>query len=310
MVQVFTGSNTLDLRDKLQETIAEFQKEHGGSIERFDGLELRKADIVLDAVRSISFLDSRKLVIVKNFAQNKELLEKIEDVVQQTADSTELILFDQKLDKRTLSYKYLQKHTEMYIAKALNPQGLRAWVVNHAKKLGLSCGPSEAMFLIDRAGVDQQMINSELEKLALHGEKVTKDTIELLVDATPQSKVFSMLDALFAGDLRRSTELYKDQRNQGEEPQKIMGMVVWQLQQLVTAKFSPKQTSQALITLGMSPFSAQKALHMCRNITQKNLVFYVQELARIDALSKTSAELESAIIVYFSEVAERQKTTF
>lgn len=307
MVYVLSGPNTQLLHQKLHELIARFRQECGESIERFDGVEITHIDNVLDAVRSVSFLEPRKLVIVKNFAQNKTILDSIETIVEQTADSTDLILVDQKIDKRTAAYTFLKKNTELFVAQELNPHELRAWVVSTARELGVECRPAEAKYLIDRAGTNQLLVHSELQKLALYNSVVTKEAIDMLVEPTPQSNIFSMLEALFKGDLRSSTELYADQRMQGEEPQKIIAMLVWQLQQLVTALFVPSRTKQALIEQGISPYSAEKALALSSKITKKNLVFYVQELARIDAQTKTNADVESALAVYFATIAERQK---
>jgi DNA polymerase III delta subunit len=126
-----------------------------------------------------------------------------------------------------------------------------------------------------------------------------------LIEPNPQSKVFDMLEALFSGNMARAQELYRDQRSQGEEPQKLLAMITWQLQQLTQAVFAPIQSVETLISSGMSPYLAKKALHLARKISKKDLQFYVTELAEIDMQSKTNADIESALTVYFSEVTYR-----
>lgn len=306
MVFVLTGPNTHLISHELNQRISEFASKHGESIERFDGSEITTIDSVLDAVRSISFLESRKLVIVKDFGQNKDLTERVQEIVEQTADSTELILVDTKLDKRTGAYKYLQKNTDMRVFGELSPQELERWIMAQANEAGAELKPQYARLLIDRAGTNQQLLKSEIDKLILANKQIDKELIELLVEPTPQSKVFSLLEELFQGRAKKAWELYEDQRAQGEEPQKIIGMITWQLQQLVYAMFAPVKTKEVLIEAGMSPYTAQKSLTQIKNITQKNLGYYIQQLALLDAQNKTSADVESALAVYFSDVSIMQ----
>jgi len=305
MVVVLTGKNYYLLQKNLQDTVQAFMHEFGKSIERFDGSELTSADTVLDAVRSISFLEPRKLVVVRDFAQSKDLLEKVEAIVRQTADSTDLLLVDQKLDKRTSAYTYLKKNSELRTYDDIAPYDLLRWVVDEANSKGFKLTSETAKFLVDRVGPNQQLLSSELEKLSLQTTEVTKSLIEELVEPTPQSKVFDMLEALFSGNSQRAQELYFDQRAQAQEPQKLLAMITWQLQQLTLAVFAPSKTVDTLVRAGMSPYSAQKALQMAKHITPKDLRFYITELAAIDAMSKTNADIESALSVYFSEVTAK-----
>jgi hypothetical protein len=82
-------------------------------------------------------------------------------------------------------------------------------------------------------------------------------------------------------------------------------MIVWQLQQLTLAIFSPNKSVNDLVEAGVSPYSAKKALSLGNNISKSDLVFLVNELAEMDLQSKTNADVESALEVYFSEVVER-----
>lgn len=305
MVVVLTGRNSYLLQRHLHDTIKSFIDEFGDSVERFDGSELTSADAVLDAVRSISFLEPRKLVIVRDFAQCKDLIEKIESVVGQTAESTDLLLVDSKLDKRTSSYTFLKKNSELRTFDDIALYELQRWLVDESKLVGLTLSSDLAKFLVDRVGPNQQLLSSELDKLSLLATPITKALIEEMVEPTPQSKVFDMLEALFTGQTQKAQNLYLDQRAQGEEPQKLLAMITWQLQQLTLAVFAPSKSVDTLVSAGMSPYSAQKALQMAKHIKPTDLKFYITELAEIDAMSKTNADIESALSVYFSEITAK-----
>ena len=303
MVVILTGSNSYLLQDSLRKMIAEFSLKFGNSIERFDGSELTNADGVLDAVRSVSFLEPNKMVVVRDFSKCRDIMDRIESIIEQIADSTELLLVDPKLDKRTTTYKYLKKTCDIRSFDTIQPYELEQWLATEAKNRGAKISSSDIRFLIERAGTDQMLLTQELTKLALYSTEITRNNIEEMVELTPQGKVFDMLDALFSGNGKKAYELYLDQCAQGEEPQKLLAMVTWQLQQITLAVFAPIKNVDTLVNAGMSPYSAQKVLKLATNITKSDLKFYINELAEIDLHSKTDADIESALSVYFSEVS-------
>lgn len=308
MVEVLTGSNQHAIHDYLHARIESFTKEHGDSIERFDAAELTSIDNILDAVRSISLLDPKKLVIVVDPGASKELLEKIEVIIEQTADSTELMLAGQ-IDKRSKAYKFLQNNCSFKVFNDLSPAELMSWIRDYVAEGEGKIQSSVASYLVEQIGPDQYRLKNELDKLLLLQKPIDKSAIDQLVEPVPQSKVFNLLDAMFRGDAQTAWNMYKDQRMQGEEPYKIMAMITWQLQQLVLAVFAPQKTKDTLVKAGASPYTAQKSLQLAKTITPNTLRYYIEQLAEIDYQSKTSASIESALAVYISDVAVKQSTS-
>jgi len=305
MIKVLTGKNSYALQDELQRIVSAFKKEHGDSIERFDGSELASTDGLLDAVRSISFLEPRKLVVVRDFAQSKELMDKIEEVIAQVADTTDVLFVDQKLDKRTAGYKFFQKNVDVKDYKLMQEYESAGWLASEAKNRDARLSTANAKYLVARVGNDQLRLEQELRKLVISGGEITKARINELTDAQPQSKVFDMLDALFQGELDKAWKLYRDQRAQGEDPHKIIAMITWQLSQLTLAVHAPMKTVDTLKSAGVSPYGAQKLLRMSKNISKQQLRSYINELATIDEQIKTSADVKSALETYFVFVCRK-----
>ncbi len=308
MKVVLTGSNDHLIHEELLSIIKKFNEKHAGSIERFDGAEINSSDGVLDAVRSISFLDPRKLVIVSNFAESKELLDKSEDIINQTAESTDLVLIG-KFDKRSVAYKFLTKNTDLKVFEDLKLPELSKWAVDYAEKQGGLIQYEAASYLVEQIGTNQYRLKNELDKLLSSERNIDRDLIDELVEPTAQSKVFALLDAVFNGQSKTAWRLYKDQRAQGEEPYKILAMIVWQLQQLTLAVYAPQKSKDVLIKAGVSPYSAGKNLQLARKISPSNLRYYIEQLTKIDMQSKTNANIESALAVYIADVASAQATS-
>ncbi len=308
MKVVLSGSNDHLIHEELLSIVKKFNEKHAGSIERFDGAELTSSDPVLDAVRSISFLDPRKLVVVSNFAESKELLDKSEAIVEQTADSTDLIIMG-KFDKRSVAYKYLKKNTDFRAFEDLSLAELSKWAIDYTGEQGGLIQYEAASYLVEQIGTNQYRLKNELDKLIATERDIDRDLIDELVEPTAQSKVFALLDAVFNGRSKQAWSLYRDQRAQGEEPYKILAMIVWQLQQLTLAVYAPQKTKDTLVSAGMSPYSAGKNLQMAGKISPKNLRYYIDQLAKIDTQSKTNANIESALAVYIADVASIQATS-
>ncbi len=71
----------------------------------------------------------------------------------------------------------------------------------------------DAKYLVMRVGANQQTLSNELAKLLSYDKAITRQTIDLLTEQTPQSTIFELLDAAFAGNSKKAMELYAEQRD-------------------------------------------------------------------------------------------------
>lgn len=303
MVRVLVGTNSYLLNQRLRSLVSEFSRNNSEGIEKFDASELESVDAVINAVRNLSLFSEDKMVIVKYFSQNKQLFDAIEQIIEETPESTHLVLVDDKIDKRSAVYKALKKSTEFEEFEEVKPYEITSWLNQRAKEKGLDIGSGELRYLLDRSGPNQALIDKELEKLALINGPISRKHIEDLVEKNPQSKIFDLLEALFNGDSENAWGLYNEQKAQGEDSYKILGMIVWQLQQLVLVVFAPEKSKDFLVQSGMSPYTAEKNMRLARKIDKAKVRKLVSELSEIDHKSKTSADIDSALETYFSEVA-------
>ena len=112
-----------------------------------------------------------------------------------------------------------------------------------------------------------------------------------------------MLDTAFSGNPKRAIELYRQQRQMRVEPQYIVAMLTWQLQNLALAVFASPQSESALVAAGQSPYAARKSLSLARTTSRVAVKRYVAELAELDVNIKTSAEADSALELYLLRLA-------
>ena len=303
MVNTYIGKNTYDLSRRLDQIQKEFIADHGDlAVERIDASAV-DTDSVLQAVQSLPFLADKKLVIIKNISSNNELLERIQELSERTADGVDVYIADQGIDKRKTSYKDIKKHTNVTEFAELRPHDIASWATKSATEKGATISRADAQYLVDRTGGSQQQIEKELEKLALYTRKISRESIDLLTDESLQSSIFALLDAAFAGDKTKVLKLYRSQRDARVDPHYIMAMITWQLHLIGLAIHAPQKTESALMAAGQSANPSRKALQIARSITAPELERYVNALCVIEVQLKSSiTDPDAALELFFLEI--------
>jgi DNA polymerase III delta subunit len=215
-------------------------------------------------------------------------------------EMTDLVIVEPKLDKRLSYYKTLKAKTDFREFKELDARGLATWAMSYIKGQGGSLAANDAKLLIDRVGVNQQLLQNELNKLLAYNEHITKDAILALTESLPQSTVFELLDAAFSGNTQRALELYREQRALRVEPQLIVGMLAWQLHILAIVKASGARSSNEIAqSARLSPYVVQKSQGLVRRLSMPRLAQMIAELLHIDiALKKSSIDADEALQLY------------
>lgn len=305
MITTLTGSNRYALQAELQKRQAIFLKQEGDmGLERLDGEEVT-IDRISEALTSLPFLSNKKLIILRQGSANKDFTEQAESLLQGVPDTTDVLLIETKLDKRSSYYKYLKKATDYQEFNELDPNGLARWLVDRAKQQGGTLNQSDANFLVQRVGQNQQLLQNELEKLLLYSSDVTRRSIELLTEATPQSTIFELLDAAFAGNTKRALALYQEQRALKVEPQLIVAMLTWQLHILALIKTAGDRSPEAIASESKtSPYTVKKSLSIARKLTLSQLKQRIGDLVIIDQRSKRHAfNIDDALQHYLLTLA-------
>jgi len=304
MTVVIAGENAFVRQQELTRRVHAFTKQHGElAVERVDGEEVSMAEIV-QRLQETSLFAPQRLVVLTNPSSHKVFQEDAEGLLASVPETTDVIVVETKPDKRTSYYKLLKKLGEFVEASPLDANTLATWAVSYAREQGGKLSRGDAQYLVDRTAADQRRLASELDKLLLAGETITRQTIDELTDRAPQGKIFDLLDAAFTGNSQRAMELYDEQRAQRVEPQEILAMIAWQLRQLALAKFAG---THDLIKEGkLSSYGARKAETAARRMSADELKRAVSRLAEIDARSKrTPLDVDSAVRAYLLGLASR-----
>src|SRR5579871_3845484 len=159
MVVTLTGENSFGWRAELNQRVTEFVAKHGDmALERLDGEEAAY-ERLQEALQSLPFLASKKLVILQTPGKNKQFTEKAEALLSEAPETTDVIIIEPKLDKRLSYYKYLKSKTDFHDFPELDQPAMARWLVATAKAQNGSISSSDANYLVERVGLNQRLLS-------------------------------------------------------------------------------------------------------------------------------------------------------
>lgn len=304
VITTLTGSNTYVLKAAQKSLVQAFVEKNGEfGLERFSGED--GYDKILQSVQAVPFLAPARMVVVTDIVASKQLVESIDVLLGAINPETDVVFVEPKLDKRTVLYKTLKKTTEFRECNELDERALAQWLVQEASQAGGVISRTDAAYLVYQAGTDQSRLGNELEKLLLYDPNVTKQTIDLLVEPSPQSTVFALLDEAFSGNAARTLAIYQDQRKQRTEPQAILAMLGWQLHVLCLVKTAGNESVEHISKAAkLNPFVVRKSQAITRKLHLVALKRLVHDVVELDVRLKTvSTDADEAVQTFLLTVA-------
>ncbi len=290
MVTTLTGGNSFGLKTELDRLVSAFLKEYGDmALERLEGEDV-EYDRIRESLESMPFLASRKMVVLRAPSANKTFVEQSEKLLKNLPDTTDVVIVEPKLDKRLGYYKFLKKNTDFKEFNELDDHSLSKWLAEEAKRQGGSLSLPDSKYLIQRVGANQQSLANELAKLISYNPAITRTSIDLLTEPTPQSTIFELLDAAFAGNAKRALSLYREQRALKVEPQQIVAMLAWQLHILAVIKAAGSRSVEDISREArLNPFVVRKSQAIASKTTLPELKNLIQRALDLDVRLKSES---------------------
>ena len=305
MLYVLCGENEFDKRQKLATLIA------GSAVpERYDGEQLDAASL-RDIMQGQSLFTLERTVIISRLSDNSVLWAELPEIA--ASGSTKVILLENKLDKRTKTYKWLRKNAEIYeftpLSDRQKPQ-LAKWCVDEARKRGYALSTAQAEILIDRLGYDQLRLSNFIEQLSFAGE-ITDDLLDKLAPLAKSESAFELFTAALAVNSDRIHEIiaYLEAEGGAESAYQTMGLLASQTVNLNALVLSGDDVASVAADFSTSPYVLQKLSSYANKIGSSQLATINKALFYADLQMKTTSAspwllIEAALI----EVVLARKT--
>jgi len=305
MLVTLSGENSFGLGRVLDDLVTAFIANHGDlAVERLDGQEVELSRLN-EALTSLPFLASRKLVLLRAPSANKQFAEAAEQILSSLPETTDVIIVEPKLDKRLSYYKFLKSKTDFRDFPELDQNALGGWLTDQAKAQKGNLSSADARYLVERVGSNQQLLSNELAKLLLYDSQISRRTIDLLTEPAPQSTIFELLEAAFGGHTQKALSLYAEQRALKVEPPQIIAMLAWQLHVLAILKTAgERNTDQIAKEAKLNPFVVRKSQAIASKLSPGELKKMIKDLLKIDTASKRrSIDIDEALQHYLLNLA-------
>lgn len=288
MIITLTGTNDYLIKQTLVGLAERFVSKFGvHSVERVSGEELEPARLP-ELLQGASLFAAERLVVVRDASKNKALWDVLASWLDRVPTETTLVIVESAPDKRTKTYKSLVKLSDLR-ELGERPEGeLVTWLQQLAVSLEGEVDAQAARYLLGQVGTDQWRLSQEVEKLVNFSSVITKESIDELVEATPQASAFELLD----GALGRKPEVVKNLLSKlaaTEDPYRFFGLLTSQVQALAVVRSAGTRAPDVVAReAGLHPFVVRKTQNLARSTQAADLKAIIDNVAQCDIQLKST----------------------
>ena len=260
MIYLFYGKDSYrvrgavnDLRDKL--SAADDMLESNTTV--LDGREATPQELLGHAT-AVPFLASNRLVIVEGLlkalgemkggrrkkVKDDDPMAPWRDAIATLGDraavpeTTTLVFVEGELTKTNVAFSMVAPIAKSVEFGELTKEELPTWIAEEAKRRGVKLAPRAVAALAQIVGPDLWTLSNELEKLGSYAGSglVEQETVEDLVSAARETKIWGLTDAVVAGDSKAALGTLAKLLADGQPAPMLAFMLVRQYRQLVLVK--------------------------------------------------------------------------
>jgi hypothetical protein len=283
MIYLLHGDNEFEKRAALAALVGD------ADVVRYDGEELTLADMQEIAIGQTLFSQSAMYVISK-LSENFDIWSRLSELPFD--DDKTVILLESKLDKRTKTYKWLQKTAKtqefLPLSDRQKPQ-LISWCEVQARERGYRLTRTQIGTLIDRLGFDQLRLSNFLDQLAL-AENITNELINDLVPLARSENVFDLFVAALSKDYEMVHNIisYLESESGVDGAYQTMGLLASQATNLVALVLSGGDNKTVAADLSVNPYVLQRLSSSARTVDIEHLRRINDALFQADLQMKTT----------------------
>ncbi len=267
-----------------------------------------EAHDVINACETLPFFAEQRVVRVSELSA--DCATALANYVGNAPETTLLLLlFPGKPNAQSPLYKNLLKLERVVEFAPFTPERAAAFLQKRAKAQAATLDRAAAQRLIQWIGTDLTALESALTRLidyAGPNGRVTLEAVENSVPAPVEATVFSILDALIAGNQKAAvfglTDLIK---NGGDSPMGLAAFFAGRIKQMLMAKqllLSGQGDQSVIKALGGNPYAAKKTLQNAKKCTLQQLVKGLEAFSSVDSLQKQGImkDEDALFLAFFS----------
>lgn len=255
-IYLLIGEDEPGLKEALGRLLEEFAPGgEGFDYSRLDGTGVQAGEIMGPAL-TLPFMATCRVVLVDNLSANPafdEVIKIIQPQLRLLPPSSRMIFVEKgftaersgdsqgesgRKNRRRKSIESIEKIIASEAAGAVkrfdpptDQDGILRWMQEQASLRGVSIDRGAALALMDRVQSDLVLASSEIDKLSAYvgeGEKISRETVDILTPYSADASIFDMVDALGERDGARALTQLHRLLDEGDDPLRIFGMITRQ----------------------------------------------------------------------------------
>lgn len=296
-----------------------------------DELDKPSARTIMDCAETFPLMVDRRLVIVQDSGlfMLKGKSEGEEDAPQESADvqelasffenvpeTTVLVFIETNVDKRSRTYKALEKNGLVVEFKTLDQDDLAKWIAIEARRRGLRIDKLTASYLIGAVGTDMSVLQTEMNKLFSYKEGtglIQREDIDKVITPSLEADIFKLLNAIGSHKAKDAFRIYRNMVITGESEHMIFAMTRRQIDLLYkTAVYQREgyRADQIAEQMKLRSFMVTRNLQQASRFSFPKLKEAMEETLRFDVGIKSGTitpgrAMELLIARYGSRMAEK-----
>ncbi len=254
MIIILHGKDTYRSKEKLEEIIQGYKKNHGSGLNLKLLSEKSSLEDVCSEERQVSMFQEKRLLVIKNAFSSSSLKKDIIKSPEKITLSENIIIFYEENEIKENDDLFLlltkEKETKHQKFMPFSKGNLSSWIEREFNKRGTRTEKDVIYYLMRFGGEDLYRIKNEIEKLSLYSSAVEMNDAKLLVKPEIEPNIFKMIDALAFGEKEEAVIFLYDHLEKGDNPLYLFSMIGYQFRNLLIVK--------SLIEKGISYKEAKK----------------------------------------------------
>ena len=301
MIIFLYGGDSYRISQKLNELVDGYRIKNPSGLNfiLLDFLENSAKDFENSLVNA-SLIPEKKLIILKNIEKtdSEKLLELVKS--QNVSKREDIILVAVSFSdfKNKLSEYLIKKPNQSQNFKPLKYYEVKNWARKLFNSFDTEITGEALDFLLSNCGSNEWRLDSEIRKMACFKMRgvISKSYIEELMIINKNQNVFELTDAMSYKNKRKALIALDKILENSEKPTEILGMLAWQIRNIMQFKLTPKSLKVHPFVLeklkeSANSFSIEDLKAILLKIIDLDLAFKTKDLNEKTALSLLLAEL-------------------
>ena len=254
----------------------------------------------LAEIKSGAFFDLRKLCIIKNLAAEPEDAGDWTAALRQYAGNPNpgavvVVIAPGEVKAGNPLRTAFEAAGAFVDCRRLRGGDHKTWVAAYLAARGKHLSRQASWALETISGPSLGILKNELDKIVAYvgeRENVEAGDIEAVCSDTSEIRVFSVTDAITAGDPRTAVQKMDQVLGRGEPPLRFMGLLIQTMRNVARAKrlLATMSRAQATKALGLHEFAASKSIAAAGKIAEANVEPMYEMLLQADKALKTGRD--------------------